>query len=249
MGGGNADLPGNRQSAAGLSPRGRGKLDRPLTPGKGHGSIPAWAGETPRYSPSFPVARVYPRVGGGNLLDEAPLLDPEGLSPRGRGKPPRKGWRFPGGWSIPAWAGETHIGRGMAGKRPVYPRVGGGNHSQSNAACWVSGLSPRGRGKPNVIDAVNGHNRSIPAWAGETCDIIGETIGGEVYPRVGGGNVTDCYYHSNAKGLSPRGRGKLFPGGGAYAGERSIPAWAGETQPRRKRDSRRPVYPRVGGGN
>ena len=193
VGGGNG-FPGPAAgSPPGLSPRGRGK-QRPLRPGRlRRGSIPAWAGETPNGRPphdaAFPVyprvgggnlsvqrpvlpgrslARVYPRVGGGNRLDYRSRHLSGGLSPRGRGK------RFtatndciPGG-SIPAWAGETEPYPQLAGHKRVYPRVGGGNAVGLFVLPTIAGLSPRGRGKPGRLKPPCPPRRSIPAWAGET---------------------------------------------------------------------------------
>ena len=132
------------------------------------GSIPAWAGETLDDSLRGLNNGVYPRVGGGNGGIPAVGAFQDGLSPRGRGKlnragPPR---RWPG--SIPAWAGETVILKGNRRPAKVYPRVGGGNHSQLREITFDQGLSPRGRGKP-AMDAGRAVTlRSIPAWAGET---------------------------------------------------------------------------------
>ena len=52
----------------------------------------------------------------------------------------------------------------------------------------VPGLSPRGRGKPDVALREDAHPRSIPAWAGETVTQVIPANCGRVYPRVGGGN-------------------------------------------------------------
>ena len=71
--------------------------------------------------------------------------------------------------------------------------------------------------------------RSIPAWAGETREIICRFHSGRVYPRVGGGNL--CWMRAviPAKGLSPRGRGKPIGTLAIHPKQGSIPAWAGET--------------------
>ena len=70
---------------------------------------------------------VYPRVGGGNAAALERAEEPEGLSPRGRGK--LSGYpsltSFLG--SIPAWAGETRRDFAANFADEVYPRVGGGN--------------------------------------------------------------------------------------------------------------------------
>ena len=70
-----------------------------------------------------------------------------------------------------------------------------------------------------------------------------------VYPRVGGGNGADYGQKSYPKGLSPRGRGKPLAVHHAHRRARSIPAWAGETNPLCRYAKVEGVYPRVGGGN
>ena len=52
-----------------------------------------------------------------------------------------------------------------------------------------------------------------------------------------------------ARGLSPRGRGKLPALGYEGITPRSIPAWAGETAANTAPLASVSVYPRVGGGN
>ena len=111
------------------------------------GSIPAWAGETIIGVRSGIVQAVYPRVGGGNGAAFAWSGQDWGLSPRGRGKrivnPPGKRRVR----SIPAWAGETNLGRAEPTEKEVYPRVGGGNGRRRGMNGGRRGLSPRGRGK------------------------------------------------------------------------------------------------------
>ena len=68
VGGGNLGLRVEIGRSEGLSPRGRGKPERPVVQVDFLRSIPAWAGET-----RFPQwrnrrSRVYPRVGGGNVV-------------------------------------------------------------------------------------------------------------------------------------------------------------------------------------
>ena len=113
----------------------------------------------------------------------------------------------------------------------------------------MRGLSPRGRGKLAALRGQPRRGRSIPAWAGETPR---QRAGGRqrtVYPRVGGGNQEHSDGASQSAGLSPRGRGKRIANYEAYAGGRSIPAWAGETRRRHSLRRAPSVYPRVGGGN
>ena len=107
VGGGNGGSDSYEQIGPGLSPRGRGKPGVLAGQSIQPGSIPAWAGETGGAGSGGPGTGVYPRVGGGNwpCADKSNLR--RGLSPRGRGKPGRRGVRCGHSGSIPAWAGET----------------------------------------------------------------------------------------------------------------------------------------------
>ena len=168
MGGGNIREIAADDAFLGLSPRGRGKLGGDCRIGGVLRSIPAWAGETSASDCWNSATAVYPRVGGGNGDGRMSAAQLRGLSPRGRGKlqlslrhayPPR---------SIPAWAGETTRHKYPSNQKWVYPRVGGGNTTQSLLSGGVAGLSPRGRGKPSAKPSISSCGRSIPAWAGET---------------------------------------------------------------------------------
>ncbi len=152
-----------------------------------------------------------------------------GLSPRGRGKLYRRRLQAHRRRSIPAWAGETMSMVTLFHSVEVYPRVGGGNTALTTQAPAWAGLSPRGRGKPALIDPNLFSYRSIPAWAGETRRRHRRRHSRRVYPRVGGGNTHRVNTVNRTTGLSPRGRGK--PGISALCKLlfRSIPAWAGET--------------------
>ena len=211
VGGGNEDPLLSDDPDGGLSPRGRGK-QRPadLDIAAAIGSIPAWAGETFAQPKTQAVYN--------------------GLSPRGRGKPPAKTVIRRSPRSIPAWAGETFGAASALAWARVYPRVGGGNCAPGRCRCRTGGLSPRGRGKPWRTGLSPCNTWSIPAWAGETEIMQANGRGGGVYPRVGGGNPGGGCMRSNSGGLSPRGRGK--PGYKAVGRSflRSIPAWAGETR-------------------
>ena len=107
VGGGNVLMSRSATSGAGLSPRGRGKPRHNLSPLDRAWSIPAWAGETILLSTYSTLAKVYPRVGGGNRKPSPLVQRLCGLSPRGRGKLQKTGACDTNGRSIPAWAGET----------------------------------------------------------------------------------------------------------------------------------------------
>ena len=127
--------------------------------------------------------------------------------------------------------------------------MGGGNQAVLPPPIGPQGLSPRGRGKPNhPADQPAGY-RSIPAWAGETVKSIVDSYDYGVYPRVGGGKEPNPPPSPPRHGLSPRGRGKLYPVDDYWVSVGSIPAWAGETGQADDPHTLRLVYPRVGGGN
>ncbi len=70
--------------------------------------------------------------------------------------------------SIPAWAGETALGRGEGLQEGVDPRVGGGDDPATFYRGRPEGRSPRGRGRRLGWCMCGFSQRSIPAWAGET---------------------------------------------------------------------------------
>ena len=107
VGGGNILFWAYMARVVGLSPRGRGKREMTKGSDEYSGSIPAWAGETRRASAARHCRKVYPRVGGGNLIVTPKGLPVAGLSPRGRGKLDRVLDVVADTRSIPAWAGET----------------------------------------------------------------------------------------------------------------------------------------------
>ena len=229
VGGGNRRYRCRAGHMQGLSPRGRGKPTKAVAIPEAVRSIPAWAGETLHAGGKDRSSRVYPRVGGGNRKAKASAGGIAGLSPRGRGKRAQNSRRTWRPRSIPAWAGETYSSSTACRDKSVYPRVGGGNRYADCVVSPVSGLSPRGRGKPTNASVGGKGIRSIPAWAGETRRMQTPSGIGTVYPRVGGGNDWACIQSRHRRGLSPRGRGKRELDIVMAAYRRSIPAWAGET--------------------
>ena len=208
MGGGNYRSERKPMYRRGLSPRGRGKPRARTPPQARRRSIPAWAGETAQSAASPNARKVYPRVGGGNRVSNTTHRVRAGLSPRGRGKRSTfqsSKWALR---SIPAWAGETRLECPTLSIDKVYPRVGGGNRIWRIDIDDGEGLSPRGRGKRSDCRSGVSTSGSIPAWAGETSEAIRTSSTGAVYPRVGGGNLSDDGGSAAHEGLSPRGRGK-----------------------------------------
>ena len=248
VGGGTALVCCATLPAQGLSPRGRGNPDGKAYSTIPDRSIPAWAGEPLKPDSERLPAQVYPRVGGGTLKGVPSVSTVPGLSPRGRGNRRASEYDAVMAGSIPAWAGEPSRVMDFSKVFRVYPRVGGGTLPYCSAESSPTGLSPRGRGNPaEIVGAVNS-NRSIPAWAGEPPTRIRTWRLKQVYPRVGGGTEMPSPSAPPHRGLSPRGRGNRHGRRGRLHHWGSIPAWAGEPQSSPQSRSKRPVYPRVGGG-
>ena len=155
---------------AGLSPHGRGNRSMTVGTWGGHGSIPARAGEPTSSGAPGRRRKVYPRTGGGTLLQPLRRVGTVGLSPHGRGN------RFPAGGarrrlrsiparagnrprsnsamirsgSIPARAGEPRPTPPCGSSSGVYPRTGGGTGAVVATAVLDRGLSPHARGNPRT---------------------------------------------------------------------------------------------------
>ena len=197
--------PGGTQT--GLSPRVRGNHSPAGPTSSGCRSIPACAGEPVNSGQWSFLGQVYPRVCGGTTPCAGVSATSFGLSPRVRGNhrpgdlPPVEAG------SIPACAGEPHVGVAQSHGAGVYPRVCGGTPQDDDRAVGLWGLSPRVRGnhRPGQLDgAVAG---SIPACAGEPPPDFRWSYGEWIYPRVCGGTpMVRAVLHPGA-GLSPRVRG------------------------------------------
>ena len=119
--------------------------------------------------------------------------------------------------------------------------------SSSTTPSWA-GLSPRVRGNHRVLYDWQQQVGSIPACAGEPCNLSKGMRGSRVYPRVCGGTGMTLAASFLGPGLSPRVRGnRPRPRPGGCRGG-SIPACAGEPNPQANRPWGGWVYPRVCGG-
>ena len=215
--------------AAGSSPRGRGKpAGHPLCP-VGVGLIPAWAGKTRRERRIIGGHQAHPRVGGENTHECGSLVHREGSSPRGRGKQSRNGLHARQCGLIPAWAGKTALDVDPTDVDEAHPRVGGENQGDRIFDRSDNGSSPRGRGKPGVVDRDLNPIRLIPAWAGKTRLPRLRSRRRRAHPRVGGENSWSPTRARIVTGSSPRGRGKPATRARIQLYRRLIPAWAGKT--------------------
>ena len=129
----------------------------------------------------------------------------------------------------------------------VHPRVGGEQVQAPTCGARLIGSSPRGRGTgPREVDQLL-ERRFIPAWAGNSHRRINGLHVRPVHPRVGGEQFLSCLPKSRLFGSSPRGRGTAGLDAMHHTWQRFIPAWAGNSTPRRSRSRASAVHPRVGG--
>ena len=89
--------------------------------------------------------------------------------------------------------------------------MGGATFWLGHGYALIEGLSPRGRGNLSGLRWSRRDERSIPAWAGQPAVGDTESAGRRVYPRVGGATLIRALMVSGFQGLSPRGRGNLYP--------------------------------------
>ena len=237
-----------RCDSMGLSPRVRGNQPRVGEHPRDRGSIPACAGEPSSPPHGRTASWVYPRVCGGTPGSSCTFSRVRGLSPRVRGNRRCADQLADGEGSIPACAGEpeSHVDPEM--QKRVYPRVCGGTVSDEGNAVTVKGLSPRVRGNPGRRAGRLLLPGSIPACAGEPRQGLPQRHFLRVYPRVCGGTYLRTVPGAYVEGLSPRVRGNHYDGKQGFCIIGSIPACAGEPDPRHRSSALRRVYPRVCGG-
>ena len=170
----------------GSSPRGRGTLRCTVhRAGKGR-FIPAWAGNTRRWTPRSCPSTVHPAWAGNTFALQGGGSDAIGSSPRGRGTRHPRG-RCPAGHRfIPAWAGNTADCDDAPGSPSVHPRVGGEHIGPAMPRMAPIGSSPRGRGTRDLLRRGSFLRRFIPAWAGNTSSEMPARRQTTVHPRVGG---------------------------------------------------------------
>ena len=186
-------------------------------------------------------------MGGEHLGNQYINVGTLGSSPHGRGTPvDRK--EGPGVFRfIPAWAGNTSSCSTSLMSNSVHPRMGGEHPFWPGPKFDTSGSSPHGRGTQNLVCRPGLAGRFIPAWAGNTHDVLQRRELREVHPRMGGEHPHMKRPAFNANGSSPHGRGTRRPPSNRKPVHRFIPAWAGNTRPPRYRPAPRSVHPRMGG--
>ena len=172
-----------------------------------------------------------------------------GSSPRVRGKPfsMMNSSKIIG--LIPARAGKTGPGSGMAHAGGAHPRACGENLPGPRHPTTPLGSSPRVRGKRQLPQPRRQGTRLIPARAGKTDWRPAATRRQPAHPRACGENAAQEVFPGPRPGSSPRVRGKRV--GQRFEGpaDRLIPARAGKTRSRSRRAGPVPAHPRACGEN
>ena len=148
---------------------------------------------------------------------------------------------------IPACAGNTAAHTTRRKLRTVHPRVCGEHASQVFAALPSLGSSPRVRGTLEAVVVNSCPGRFIPACAGNTQTYSKRQARTPVHPRVCGEHAPMVTEAQGVFGSSPRVRGTRPYSAAGRAGDRFIPACAGNTRAPPNWRSVTPVHPRVCG--
>ena len=209
-GGENWTARGGPASAAGSSPRGRGKPQPPVMMTNRMGLIPARAGKTVSSARAPTVRAAHPRAGGENDNFISVAQSMGGSSPRGRGKPSRYLVLRDPGRLIPARAGKTPGWELSTLGAAAHPRAGGENAPTGATAARLRWL--------------------IPARAGKTHAAAKDPAKVRAHPRAGGENTVYAWYVFVDRGSSPRGRGKRRKNRAELSNGGLIPARAGKTK-------------------
>ena len=175
------------------------------------------------------MIRDHPRVCGEHYTPQLELLVPEGSSPRMRGTPSRHGESGTSPGIIPAYAGNTcAMPRGRLGTWD-HPRVCGEHWARVPVGETCEGSSPRMRGTLHSQGQRREEPGIIPAYAGNTLNLLLECFAFRDHPRVCGEHIPANQTISLRTGSSPRMRGTHSDGVFMFFNSGIIPAYAGNT--------------------
>ena len=153
---------------AGSSPLARGTLSKPRRSRNGGGLIPARAGNTHSQPSSFLVSRAHPRSRGEHFGFGGRREGERGSSPLARGTRCRRGRNRRLHGLIPARAGNTFSGGGMAVACGAHPRSRGEHVEVGTSRVTEPGSSPLARGTRQGTSRTGLRAGLIPARAGNT---------------------------------------------------------------------------------
>ena len=170
-----------------------------------------------------------------------------GSSPRTRGTQPLVAAREARDRFIPAHAGNTRASTRHPQLSTVHPRARGEHPMMRAQNLLGCGSSPRTRGTPSERARGIPGSRFIPAHAGNTAMRARAMATYAVHPRARGEHEHVRERGELRDGSSPRTRGTPDPAGRHWAGQRFIPAHAGNTRPLALASARFSVHPRARG--
>ena len=131
--------------------------------------------------------------------------------------------------NIPAHAGKTQRWYQHFHGFAEHPRACGENPPSTPIRPLAPGTSPRMRGKLNINNHIPLSFRNIPAHAGKTRVPSLAIASRTEHPRACGENTHRDHRCSQARGTSPRMRGKRLAACGTILRKWNIPAHAGKT--------------------
>ena len=175
--------------------------------------------------------------------------NPEGSSPRVRGKRISRIPRISGPGLIPARAGKTDLAYPPDLGAGAHPRACGENRLSCASTPVGSGSSPRVRGKHRRRPVRQQRRRLIPARAGKTSLRRAAMRSCSAHPRACGENAHDVSAPVDPRGSSPRVRGKLPGSAMSMRCPGLIPARAGKTGVDASLHERHRAHPRACGEN
>ena len=156
----------------GSSPRMRGTHSRCRRAANVTGIIPAYAGNTGPVPRPCRWRRDHPRVCGEHQVRDTMYGTTQGSSPRMRGTPEFNNAQILNMRIIPAYAGNTCVFACVCGGHGDHPRVCGEHADATFSNARVKGSSPRMRGTL-IGNRFRRHLFGIiPAYAGNTYDVV-----------------------------------------------------------------------------
>ena len=209
--------------------------------------IPAYAGNATQSKRIRSLTTVHPRVCGERIPPIEGPYHMAGSSPRMRGTPLENSARHYQVRFIPAYAGNASPDRSDGLALTVHPRVCGERRVFHPSLACSDGSSPRMRGTRTYDEVFMRMTRFIPAYAGNAALRANYAAGRSVHPRVCGERELARLMGFPDTGSSPRMRGTLASNQFRPAGQRFIPAYAGNASVIDRFRMLPAVHPRVCG--
>ena len=234
---------------SGSSPLTRGKPEAARARGLRLGLIPAHAGKTNSSHILLLTFRAHPRSRGENAGGALKEIPTDGSSPLTRGKRCPLLVRQGRERLIPAHAGKTPPSGPCRARARAHPRSRGENRAGPASGRGTPGSSPLTRGKLSAHAHLRPGCGLIPAHAGKTFRDRHFSLTFRAHPRSRGENVSGSYPATWQLGSSPLTRGKRQLRRLDSDHRRLIPAHAGKTGRRRRKNKARRAHPRSRGEN